>query len=123
MIACTKPTVTDVIQDPAAGTGGFLVAAQQYIRSNLPKQAKLRRKQPTFLGMEHVQDVHRLALMNQLLHGIPYVNDEMGIQYGDALGPDGARMAQQGASLVLTNPPFGTKEEAVYLRGLTSRVV
>jgi len=117
MIACMKPSISDVIQDPAAGTGGFLVAAQQYIYANNPKQANRRRKLPKFLGMEHVQDVHRLALMNQLLHGISYVNGEIGVQYGDALGPEGARMAKQGASLVLTNPPFGTKRGG----GLPSR--
>ena len=75
MVAVMKPTLADTIQDPAAGTGGFLIAANHYLRAQADpdgwteaQQRKYRRT--TFYGMEHVQDTHRLALMNLMLHGI-----------------------------------------------------
>ena len=64
----------------------------------------------TFYGMEHVQDTHRLALMNLMLHGI-----DGGIRYGDTLSPEGQALPP--ATLILTNPPFGTKKGG----GLPSR--
>ena len=69
MVAVMKPALDDIIQDPAAGTGGFLIAAHHHLRQHHDfdsltekQQRKLRRN--TFYGMEHVQDTHRLALMN-----------------------------------------------------------
>ncbi len=108
MVAVMQPTLDDVIQDPAAGTGGFLIAAHHYLKKHNDfdalteaQQRKLRRV--TFYGMEHVQDTHRLALMNLMLHDI-----DGGIRYGDTLSPEGAALPE--ASLILTNPPFGTKK-------------
>ena len=60
--------------------------------------------------MEHVRDTHRLALMNLMLHGIDSDPEAGGIRYGDTLGPDGQALGQLGATLVLTDPPFGTKK-------------
>jgi len=119
MVAVMKPTLDDVIQDPAAGTGGFLIAAHHYLKEQHDfdalterQQRKLRRG--TFYGMEHVQDTHRLALMNLMLHGIesdPGASGTAGgIRYGDTLGPDGQALGHLGATLILTNPPFGTKK-------------
>jgi type I restriction enzyme M protein len=115
MVAVMKPVLDDVIQDPAAGTGGFLIAAHHYLREHNDfdaltekQQRKLRRN--TFFGMEHVQDTHRLALMNLMLHGIDSDPEAGGIRYGDTLGPDGQALGKLGATLVLTNPPFGTKK-------------
>jgi type I restriction enzyme M protein len=65
-----------VIQDPAAGTGGFLIAANlhtcaaQTTRTPGPRPAAQVPQRTTFFGMELVQDTHRLALMNLMLHGI-----------------------------------------------------
>ena len=113
MVAVMKPTLNDIIQDPAAGTGGFLIAAHHYLRQHNDfdalteaKQRKLRRN--TFYGMEHVQDTHRLALMNLMLHGIDSDPEAGGIHYGDTLSPEGEALPK--ASLMLTNPPFGTKK-------------
>ena len=113
MIAVMKPTLNDIIQDPAAGTGGFLIAAHHYLRQHNDfdalteaKQRKLRRN--TFYGMEHVQDTHRLALMNLMLHGIESDPEAGGIHYGDTLSPEGEALPK--ATLMLTNPPFGTKK-------------
>ena len=115
MVAVMKPTLKDIIQDPAAGTGGFLIAANHYLREHTKpdswteaQQKKYRNS--TFYGMEHVQDTHRLALMNLMLHGI-----DGGISYGDTLSPEGEALPK--ATLILTNPPFGTKKGG----GLPSR--
>lgn len=57
--------------------------------------------------MEHVQDTHRLAMMNLLLHEMDGESPDAGIIYGDTLSPDGQALPK--ADLILTNPPFGTK--------------
>jgi type I restriction enzyme M protein len=113
MVALMKPTLHDVIQDPAAGTGGFLIAANHYLREHgdpdswtEAQQRKYRRG--TFYGMEHVQDTHRLALMNLMLHGLESDPQAAGIRYGDTLSPEGEALPK--ATLILTNPPFGTKK-------------
>jgi type I restriction enzyme M protein len=105
-----KPKAGEIVQDPAAGTGGFLVAADRYIKDatddlfNLsPAQQAFQRKQ-AFVGLELVLDTHRLLLMNLMLHGI----EGTGVALGDTLSPDGERLPK--ADLILTNPPFGTKK-------------
>jgi type I restriction enzyme M protein len=113
MVAVMCPALEDVIQDPGAGTGGFLIAANRYIREQGDpdswtevQQRKYRRG--TFYGMEHVQDTHRLALMNLMLHGLESGSQEAGIRYGDTLSHEGEALPK--ATLMLTNPPFGTKK-------------
>lgn len=120
MVAVMKPSLDDIIQDPAAGTGGFLIAANHYLRTHnnfdrLSEAKQKKYRQNTFFGMEHVQDTHRLALMNLMLHGIDSTQSGAGIRYGDTLSPDG--QALPSATLILTNPPFGTKKGG----GLPSR--
>lgn len=119
MVAVMKPSLKDRIQDPAAGTGGFLIAAHHYLREQndfdaLTEAQRHKLRCATFFGMEHVQDTHRLALMNLMLHGIESAGGggplNGGIHYGDTLGPEGEELAKAGASLILTNPPFGTKK-------------
>lgn len=115
MVAVMKPELRDIIQDPAAGTGGFLIAANHYLRQHTKPDSWTEAQQKkyhtsTFYGMEHVQDTHRLALMNLMLHGI-----DGGIRYGDTLSPEGQALPK--ATLILTNPPFGTKKGG----GLPSR--
>jgi type I restriction enzyme M protein len=120
MVAVSQPNLDDIIQDPAAGTGGFLIAAHHYLKAHNDfdslteaRQRQLRRA--TFYGMEHVQDTHRLALMNLMLHGIDSDPEAGGIHYGDTLSPEGQALPR--ATLILTNPPFGTKKGG----GLPSR--
>ena len=120
MVAVMQPRLGDVIQDPAAGTGGFLIAAQHWIREQqdvfeLDEAQQKRFYGRTFFGMEHVQDTHRLALMNLMLHGLDSRPGQGGIWYGDTLSGDGQSLPP--ASLILTNPPFGTKKGG----GLPSR--
>ena len=113
MVAVIQPKLGDVIQDPAAGTGGFLIAAQRWIcdhqdPSQLDEKQQKQFYEQTFYGMEHVQDTHRLALMNLMLHGLDSLPGHYGIWYGDTLSGEGQMLPP--ASLILTNPPFGTKK-------------
>ena len=104
-----KPQPGEVIQDPAAGTGGFLVAADRYIKDHTDDFYKLTEAKAFFqrhtalVGLELVPDTHRLCLMNLMLHGI-----ESMIDSGDTLSPDGEKIAK--ADTLLTNPPFGSKK-------------
>ncbi|WP_081065848.1 N-6 DNA methylase [Burkholderia multivorans] len=111
IIRVVKPQPGETIQDPAAGTGGFLIAADRYIRAktaNLtllsPAQRAFQRKR-ALVGMELVPNTRRLALMNCVLHDID--GDEGGvIMLGNALGVEGEGLPN--ADLMLSNPPFGT---------------
>lgn len=109
IVRLMKPQAGEVIQDPAAGTAGFLVAADRYIKDHTddlyaltPAEAFFQRNN-AFVGIELVPDTHRLALMNLMLHGV-----EGPITLGDSLTPDGEALGK--ADLILTNPPFGTKK-------------
>jgi len=113
IVSVMKPTIDDVIQDPAAGTGGFLIAANRYIieHSDVNLWTEKQRHKylnGTFFGMEHVHDTYRLALMNLFLHGLNSEQEGAGIRYGDTLSPDGAVLPR--ATLILSNPPFGKKK-------------
>lgn len=109
IVRLMKPQPGEVIQDPAAGTGGFIVAADRYIKDatddlfKLPKDKAHFQRYSAFTGSELVPDTHRLLLMNLMLHGI-----ESQIENGDSLSPAGEGLGK--ADLILTNPPFGTKK-------------
>lgn len=108
MVNCLKPQPGEVIQDPAAGTGGFLIQADRYIKERTDDLFDLTERQTDFqrrealIGVELVPDTHRLLLMNCLLHGI-----DSDMILGDTLTPTGEHLPR--ANIVLTNPPFGTK--------------
>ncbi|MCP4350843.1 MAG: N-6 DNA methylase [Desulfobacterales bacterium] len=113
MVELMHPKIGEVIQDPAAGTAGFLIAANHYMREhndffNLSEVEFHGYKNKTFFGMEHVQDTHRLAMMNMMLHSLDGDTPESGMIYGDTLSPRGQQLPK--ADLILTNPPFGTKK-------------
>ena len=113
MVHVMRPSLEDIIQDPAAGTGGFLIAADRYIRehsnpNSWTKKQKEKYRTNTFYGMELVSDTHRLALMNLMLHGLDFNPQGTGIGYGDTLSSDGKDLPP--ATLILTNPPFGSKK-------------
>lgn len=109
IVRLMKPQAGEVIQDPAAGTGGFIVAADRYIKDATDELSKLdakqakRQRNEVYTGIELVPDAHRLLLMNLMLHGI-----ESQIRQDDSLSPAGEGLGK--ADLVLTNPPFGTKK-------------
>jgi type I restriction enzyme M protein len=109
IVRLMQPHPGEVIQDPAAGTGGFLVAADQAVKDATddffdlnPEQAHFQRHDAC-VGAELVQDAHRLCLMNLMLHGI-----ESPVYCLDTLSADGTTLRR--ADLILTNPPFGTKK-------------
>jgi type I restriction enzyme M protein len=111
MVRCIKPQAGEVIQDPAAGTAGFLIAADQYIKQqtdnlyDLTAKARTFQKNKAFVGVELVPSTRRLALMNCLLHGMEG-DDEGVVHQGNALGMAGASLPK--ADIILANPPFGT---------------
>ena len=111
IISLVKPQPGETIQDPAAGTAGFLIAADSYIKARTDQLYDLSEKQRTFqrtrayLGMELVTSTRRLALMNCLLHGME--GDAEGVVHlGNTLGSAGSALPK--ADIILSNPPFGT---------------
>ncbi|WP_434983789.1 N-6 DNA methylase [Vreelandella zhaodongensis] len=113
VVRCLKPRPGELIQDPAAGTAGFLTAADQYIKehtddlADLDAQQQLFQQNKAFVGIELVPGTRRLALMNCLLHGMEG-DDEGVVHLGNALGQAGASLAK--ADVILANPPFGTSK-------------
>ena len=113
MVRCIKPQPGEVIQDPAAGTAGFLVAADQYMREltdqyiELSAKDALFQKHKAFVGIELVPNTRRLSLMNCLLHGMEG-DDEGVVHLGNALGEAGKSLPR--ADIILANPPFGTSK-------------
>jgi len=109
MVRLMNPVQGEVIQDPASGTGGFLLSAHKYIVHDdadfdwTEEQIDFQKKD-AYVGMELVPDTHRLALMNTMLHDL----DGGVIRLGNSLASEGQRLPK--ADLILSNPPFGTKK-------------
>lgn len=109
MVECVRPEPGKTICDPACGTGGFFLAAYDFMTD--PEHYQLDRKQKealktrTFFGNEFVASTRRLCLMNMYLHNIGEIGGEVTIGASDSLAADpGNRF-----DYVLTNPPFGKK--------------
>jgi type I restriction enzyme M protein len=109
MVDLVAPKIGEKWNDPAAGTFGFMIAADHYLREKTDNYFTLSAKdkkfqiEKAFSGSELVQDAHRLALMNAKLHGLESV-----IYMGDTLSDEGKKMRDYDG--VLANPPFGTKK-------------
>lgn len=109
MVRCVQPDpragADFAIGDPACGTGGFLVAAYEWLKERtggaMDRELARRVRHSTYFGQELVARPWRLALMNMYLHGV-----EPRIALGDSIyeapGP-------QRYDVILTNPPFGTR--------------
>lgn len=112
IIHLTKPKVKEVIQDPAAGTGGFLIAAHRAIMretddlTKVSKDVAFAQRNIKYQGAELITGTHRLNTMNLLLHGI-----DQPIDCIDALTSDAEKFDP--ADLILTNPPFNKFPERV----------
>ena len=125
-----RPEPKMTICDPACGTGGFLLAAYNYLSDpqhyQLDREQKKKLASGTLYGVELVDSVARLCCMNMLLHGIgdsgsgvpPLISEsdteqrrdasatlEVPIEIRDALGSHGGKYYD----MVMTNPPFGKK--------------
>lgn len=109
IVACVSPEPMKTIADPACGTGGFFLAAYDFIadRKNyqLDKAQKEFLKLKTFFGNEIVANTRRMALMNLFLHNIGDFESESFISPNDALIADEGKRVDY----VLANPPFGKK--------------
>jgi len=114
MVECIKPDPVKTLADPACGTGGFFLAAYDFVSN--PKNYSLNQEQKEFLkfntfrGWELVSTTYRLCLMNLFLHNIGDMNSEPPITRNDALIADpGERF-----DYILTNPPFGKKSSMTF---------
>ncbi|GLW67442.1 DNA methyltransferase [Actinomadura rubrobrunea] len=109
IVDCIQPGPEDTICDPACGTGGFLLAAHDYIQRhhnrNLTPEQRDRLAGGGISGVELVDGTARLAAMNMLLHGIGKPTGRSLIEVRDAL----AEPSHIYPSIVLANPPFGRK--------------
>ncbi|MCI0459124.1 MAG: type I restriction-modification system subunit M [Gemmataceae bacterium] len=110
VVRCMKPDPRAhpefKVYDPACGTGGFLVAAYEWLLEQtkggaLERDVAKRVRKSTYHGQDLVARPRRLALMNLYLHGI-----EPHIALGDTIyeAPGSERY-----DVILTNPPFGTR--------------
>lgn len=111
IVALIDPRPGETIQDPAAGTAGFLIAADAHIKArtdelyDLTEAQQRFQRNKAFIGMELVPGTRRLALMNCLLHGME--GDAEGVVHlGNTLGGAGADLPK--SDIILSNPPFGT---------------
>jgi type I restriction enzyme M protein len=105
MVEVAAPKPGQTICDPACGTGGFLLAAHDYLvkHHELDRAQKKALKGGTLYGIELVDSVTRLCAMNLLLHGIGG-DEDVPVATKDALATKHGEY-----ELVLANPPFGKK--------------
>ncbi|MED4534170.1 N-6 DNA methylase [Metabacillus fastidiosus] len=109
IVKLVDPQPGERCHDPAAGTFGFMIAADSHVRSKTDDYFDLSedevefQKYKAFGGVELVKDTHRLAVMNALLHDI---HGELIL--GDSLSSIGEGLKNY--DVILTNPPFGTKK-------------
>ncbi|MEL6944484.1 MAG: N-6 DNA methylase, partial [Bacteroidota bacterium] len=107
MVACIQPKPMHTIADPACGTGGFFLAAYDWIEAHheLDREQKKFLKTETFYGNEIVANTRRMCLMNMYLHNIGEIDGDSFINPNDALIADDGRRYDY----ILANPPFGKK--------------
>ena len=101
IVKLIQPDLGELIQDPATGSGGFLVSADSYIRRKYPQEEYLKNR-PIYQGVEIEKNTRRICLMNTFLHSL-----DANIIYGDALTDDADELDQ--ADVIVANPPFGNK--------------
>ena len=114
MVACLCPEPGKTIADPCCGSGGFFLAAQEYLTDpehySLDRPQKEFLKNETFYGNELVATTFKLCLMNLYLHNIGDIYGNVPVARGDSLLTDpGYRV-----DYVLTNPPFGKKSSLTF---------
>lgn len=109
MVNLVQPQPGEKCGDPACGTFGFMIAADRYIKEKTGDLFELKtniqefQRKDAFTGIELVQDAHRLALMNAMLHDL---HGEIALS--DTLSNKGKAFNEY--DVILTNPPFGTKK-------------
>src|ERR1039457_487246 len=110
-----RPTASMHVCDPAAGTGGFLLAAYERMKSaSLDPDEKKFLRDEALRGWEIVDATARLCAMNLLLHGISAPESPTLISVDDAL----RSAPSDHFDMVLTNPPFGRKSSYKVINAL-----
>ena len=112
MVKCIRPEPMKTIVDPCCGSGGFLLAAQDFIANTytLDREQKEFMKAEAFRGNELVATTFKLCLMNLYLHNIGDIYGNIPVTLGDALLIDSGERYDY----VLTNPPFGKKSSITF---------
>lgn len=113
MVECVRPLPAKTIADPACGTGGFFLAAYDFLVDTYPGMDRDQRaflKHDTFFGNEIVVGTRRLALMNMFLHNIGEIDGDSPVSPNDAL----IAPPKETFDYVLANPPFGKKSSMVF---------
>lgn len=112
MVDCIRPEPNKTIADPSCGTGGFFLAAYDWLTENvqLDKAQKQFLKYKTFAGNEIVPGTRRLALMNLFLHNIGDIDSDTLISPNDSL----IAQPETRYDYVLANPPFGKKSSMTF---------
>lgn len=99
---------TDIVLDPACGTGGFLVEAYEQLKPQVQNATELKRLQKNIRGIEKKPMPYLLAVLNLLLHGLEYPT----IRENNALTTPVTQIApSEQVNVIATNPPFGGEEE------------
>ncbi|MCD4783788.1 MAG: type I restriction-modification system subunit M [Candidatus Eremiobacteraeota bacterium] len=113
MVEVMKPKAEMTICDPACGTGGFFLSAYDYIskKYRLDRDQKKLLKNRTLHGMDIVDNVVRLCVMNLFLHGIG--SDRVPVKCADSLRSHPGEYYD----MILTNPPFGKKSSITIING------
>ena len=104
MVDVTRPRIGETVSDPACGTGGFLLAAYDYMKDQSQDKGKqdfLRNE--ALYGIDNTALVVTLASMNLYLHGVG--TDRSPIACQDSLEKSPEKLLD----VVLANPPFGTR--------------
>jgi type I restriction enzyme M protein len=104
------PHPGEILLDPACGTGGFLTCAIRHMRDRYVKKVEdERRMQEALRAVEKKQLPHMLCVTNMLLHGIE--NPSFVLHDNTLARPYISYGASDRVDIVLTNPPFGGREE------------
>src|ERR1700738_1493261 len=104
------PHPGEILFDPACGTGGFLTCAIRHMEKNYVRTPKQREKmQASLRAVEKKQLPHMLCVTNMLLHEI---EDPSFVRHDNTLArPLISWSKDERVDIVLTNPPFGGREE------------
>jgi type I restriction enzyme M protein len=110
MVDRIDPRPGEILLDPACGTGGFLTCALRHMRDRYVKQVKdEQRMQEALRAVEKKQLPHMLCVTNMLLHGI---ENPSFVRHDNTLARPYISYTQSDrVDIVLTNPPFGGREE------------
>lgn len=111
MVEMTQPKLdgnkSDIICDPASGTCGFLMASEEYVRSQFKNELMKPENashfhNSMFNAYDFDQHMLRIGAMNLMLHGVEHPT----VEYRDSLSDQGEQNISDKYTLILANPPF-----------------